>query len=154
MQTLLKTIVVLLLKSILFYNPNQVLLQFFNQNHCWFIYPGHNGVQASYWNRFKMSNVATIRPKRVYFQLLLSHRITHRGWVTFICVSKQDHHCSRKWRVTCSALSLRQCWLVVNWTLWNKFKWNLNENLTFFLWKWNWKGRLQHGCHFVWASMW
>ena len=46
--------------------------------------------------------------------------LTHRGRVTHICVSK----------VTRSVPShyLNQCWNIVNWTLRNKLKWNLNRN--------------------------
>ena len=28
---------------------------------------------------------------------------------------------------------LKQCWNIVNWTLGNKFQWNLNENLYIFI---------------------
>ena len=28
---------------------------------------------------------------------------------------------------------LIQCWNIVNWTLWNKFQWNFNQNTTIFI---------------------
>ena len=28
---------------------------------------------------------------------------------------------------------LNKCWLIVNWTLWNKFQWNLNRNMLIFI---------------------
>ena len=46
-----------------------------------------------------------------------------------ICVCELCLH----WLVTCLAPShcLNQCWLIVNWTLWNKLQWNWNQNSNF-----------------------
>ena len=47
-----------------------------------------------------------------------------------ICVGELGQHWFRQWLVACSAPShyWNQCWLIVNWTLWNKLLWNLNRN--------------------------
>ena len=60
--------------------------------------------------------------------------LTHRGWVTQICISRPGHHCFKKWFVACSAPNhyLDQCSPVVDWTLGNKFYWNLYQNTTVF----------------------
>ena len=44
---------------------------------------------------------------------------------------KTDHHRFRQWLVAWTAPShyLNQCWNIVNWTLGNKFRWNLYRNL-------------------------
>ena len=45
------------------------------------------------------------------------------------------HHWFRWWLVAYSAPShyLNQCWNIVNWTLRNKLKWNLNQNSYIFI---------------------
>ena len=52
-----------------------------------------------------------------------------------ICVSELGKHCFRQWLVACSAPShyLNQWWLIVNWTLRNKLKWNSNQNTKLFI---------------------
>ena len=46
-----------------------------------------------------------------------------------------NDHWFRQWLATCTAPShyLNQCWNIVNWTLGNKLKWSLNQNLYIFL---------------------
>ena len=41
--------------------------------------------------------------------------LTHRDWVTHICVGEHGHHCFRQWLIVSSATShrLKQCWLIV-----------------------------------------
>ena len=53
----------------------------------------------------------------------------------YICLSEQDHHWFRWWLVAWPAPShyLNQCWVIVNWTLRNKLRWNLNQNLCIFI---------------------
>ena len=52
-----------------------------------------------------------------------------------ICVSELDHHWFRQWLVVCSVPShyLNQNWLIVNWTLGNKFQWNFNRKSIIFI---------------------
>ena len=61
--------------------------------------------------------------------------LTHWGQVTHICISKLHHHWLKQWLVTWSAPShyLNQCWNIFNWTLRNKFRWNLNQNSYIFI---------------------
>ena len=61
--------------------------------------------------------------------------ITHWSRVTHMCVSSltiigSDNGLSPVWLVACPAPShyLNQCWIIVNWTIGNKFQWNLNRN--------------------------
>ena len=49
--------------------------------------------------------------------------LTHWDRVTHICVNK----------LTIISSDLNQCWNIVNWTLGNKFQWNLNRNLNIFI---------------------
>ena len=60
--------------------------------------------------------------------------LTNWSRVTHICVNKTYHHWFRWWLVAWSGPShyLIQCWKIVDWTLGNKFKWNLNQNLYIF----------------------
>ena len=46
-----------------------------------------------------------------------------------------NHHWFRKWLVAWPVPShyLNQCWNIVNWTLGNKIKWNLNRDLNIFI---------------------
>ena len=55
--------------------------------------------------------------------------------VAYICESKLGHHWFKQWLNTCSLPShyLNQCWIIVKWTLANKFQWNLSQNTTFFI---------------------
>ena len=50
--------------------------------------------------------------------------LTHWGRVTHICVTNLGHQWFRWWLVACSAPShyLKQCSIIVNWTLRNKFQ--------------------------------
>ena len=52
-----------------------------------------------------------------------------------ICVSELGHHWFRQWLVVCSVPShyLNQNWLIVNWTLGNKFQWNFNRKSIIFI---------------------
>ena len=55
------------------------------------------------------------------------------GWqVKLTCVCEVDGHWVRS--VVCSEPSHcpNQCWFIVNWTLWSKLQWNLNENTKLF----------------------
>ena len=73
-----------------------------------------------------------------------------------ISVSELDHHWFRLWLVACSAPShyLTQCWFIVNWTLGNKFWWDLNwEFCHFHIRKCIWKCCLQNSGHFVLVSV-
>ena len=47
-----------------------------------------------------------------------------------IIVSASDQHWFREWLAAYSAPShyLNQCWVLVNWTLRNKFQWSFNQN--------------------------
>ena len=65
---------------------------------------------------------------------LWANHLTHWGRVTHICVSElTNHHWFRQWLVAWPAPShyLNQCWNIVNWTIGNKFQWNINRNDTF-----------------------
>ena len=55
---------------------------------------------------------------------------THWGRVTHICVSKLTIIGFIQWLVAWPAPSyhLNQCWNIVNWTIRNKIRWNLNRN--------------------------
>ena len=55
--------------------------------------------------------------------------LTHLPLVPHICVSQSGQHWFRKWLFAYSAPShyLNQCWVIVNWTLRNKFQWNFNQ---------------------------
>ena len=57
--------------------------------------------------------------------------------VPHICVSELSKLCFRQWLVAFSASShyLNQSWFIVNWTLRNKFQWNLNQNTKLFIHK-------------------
>ena len=61
--------------------------------------------------------------------------IKHLPQVLHISVSGSGQHWFRKWLFTYSVPShyLNQCWLVVNWTLRNKLRWNLNQNTKLFV---------------------
>ena len=61
--------------------------------------------------------------------------LTHLPLVPHTCVSEEDQHWFRKWLVAYSAPShyLNQCWVIVNWTLWNKLQWNFNQNTKLFI---------------------
>ena len=48
---------------------------------------------------------------------------------------------------------LNQCWVVINWTIENRFQWELIKMKWFSYKKINRISRLQHGVHFVSASM-
>ena len=56
--------------------------------------------------------------------------LTHWGPMTHICISKLVPHWLRLWLVAWLMPShyLNQCWLIVDWTLGNKFQWNVNQN--------------------------
>ena len=49
--------------------------------------------------------------------------LTNRRRVTHICVSKLGHHCFAP------SHYLNQCWHISDWSLWNKFQRNLNQNI-------------------------
>ena len=61
-------------------------------------------------------------------------RLTHRGLVTHIRVSKLCHHWFSQWLGAFSAPShyLNQCWLIINCTLRNKCEWSLKRNKDIF----------------------
>ena len=63
------------------------------------------------------------------------NELTHLPLVPRICVRESGEHRFRKWLVTYSAPShyLKQCLLIVNWTLRNKLQWNFNQNSTIFI---------------------
>ena len=52
-----------------------------------------------------------------------------------ICISKVNFDWFIQWLVPCLTLTyhLNKCWLIVNWTLSNKFKWHLNQNRKIFI---------------------
>ena len=60
--------------------------------------------------------------------------VTYWGRVTHICFSELGYHWFRLWPVACSvpSLSLHKCQLMINWTIWNIFKWNLNNKIQHF----------------------
>ena len=72
---------------------------------------------------YKISTVLLMTISNAYY-------LTHWGHVTHTCVSKLGHHWFRYWLVAWSPPShyLHQCWNIVNCTLTNKLKWNLNRN--------------------------
>ena len=59
---------------------------------------------------------------------------THWSRLTHIRANKLGHHLFKQWLITCSTPShyRNQCWFTLNWTLGNKFQWNLNQNTTVF----------------------
>ena len=62
--------------------------------------------------------------------------LTHWGRMTHTNMRQlTNHDCLRWWLVVWWATShyLNQCFNVVNWTLWNKFQWNLYRNLYVFI---------------------
>ena len=63
--------------------------------------------------------------------------LTHCGRVTHICVSKLtiigSDNGSSPGRRQAIIWTNDQCWNIVNWTLGNKFQWNLNRKLYIFL---------------------
>ena len=63
--------------------------------------------------------------------------LTHLPLVPHIYVSEIAQHWFRQWLGASSAPShyLNQCWLVVNWTPGNKFRWNSNRNSIIFIQK-------------------
>ena len=67
-------------------------------------------------------------------QWVIQGMLTHWGWVTHICISKLSHHCFKQWHVPCMVPShyLNQCWIIVNWTIANKFQWNFYCNSNIF----------------------
>ena len=78
---------------------------------------------------FVIDIISFVYIKLQYFPL------PHWGRVTHICVSKTDNYWFWWKLVTWLAAShhLNQCWLIVNWTLKNKFQWNLNKNSSIFV---------------------
>ena len=62
-----------------------------------------------------------------------SPKLTLWGHVAHKWVSKAGHHWFRQWLVAWTAPShyLTQWWNNVNWTLGNKFQWNLNRTIYF-----------------------
>ena len=101
------------------------LTRFFIRYKCFWI-PMVNTISASYLFRcgFLWS-----------FPRCLKSFLTHRGRVRLICISKLCHHWFRWWLGAWSAPThyLNQCWYIVNWTLGNKFQWNLNQNTIIFM---------------------
>ena len=78
--------------------------------------------------------VYTRAPEKSVERILLKY-LTHLPLVAHICVSESGQHWFRYWLVACSAPShyLNQCWLIVNWTLWNNVQWNLNRYSIIFI---------------------
>ena len=58
--------------------------------------------------------------------------LTHWGRVTHICVSKLTTIGSGNGLST-PGHYLNQCWHIVNWTIGNKFQWNINRNFHIFI---------------------
>ena len=80
--------------------------------------------------------VTNLCSRCTYFPIYKLWLLTHWGRVTHIDVTKLGHRWFRWWRrIACSAPShyLNQCWLIVNWTLRNKYQWHLNRNSNFFI---------------------
>ena len=69
------------------------------------------------------------------FKVICVSLKTHLPLVPHICTSGSGQHWFRKWLVAWSAPShyLNQCWNVVNWTLGDKLRWNLNRNSHIFI---------------------
>ena len=80
---------------------------------------------------WKMSAILS-RPR--CFMITSAH-LTHLPRVPHICVSELCQHWFRWWLVAWSVPShyLNQCWLIVSWTLTNKFQLDLNWNVKLFL---------------------
>ena len=57
--------------------------------------------------------------------------LTHRHWVTHICVRRLALLHWFRW--TAPSLYLEKCWNIVNWTFGNKLQSNLNRNLYIFI---------------------
>ena len=59
--------------------------------------------------------------------------LSTRRRVTHMCVSKLGHHCFSSRLVAQSGpiICLNKCWLIVNWTIRNKFQWYLSRNKSF-----------------------
>ena len=88
----------------------------------------------------------------IMHQLALS---THLPLVPHICVSDSGQRWFKWWLVVYSAPThyLKQCWVIVNWTLRKKNPWIFSQNTKFFIHKKIiWKYRLRKGGHFVQGS--
>ena len=61
--------------------------------------------------------------------------LTHLPLVLHLCVSESNQQWFTQWLVAYSAPShyLNQCWVIVNWTIRNKLRWNLNRNTKLFI---------------------
>ena len=61
--------------------------------------------------------------------------LTHLPLAPHICVNESGQHWFRQWLVAYSVPShyLNQCWVIVNWTLRNKFQWNCYQNTKLFI---------------------
>ena len=62
--------------------------------------------------------------------------LTETEWHMY--ASETNHHWSRQWLITWSAVSasshyLNQCWNIINWTLRNKLQGNFNRNSCIFI---------------------
>ena len=59
--------------------------------------------------------------------------LIHQGLPMHICISQQAHHWFMESIVNCHICTtapchyLKQCWLIVNWTLRNNLQWNLSQ---------------------------
>ena len=64
-----------------------------------------------------------------------SQFLTHLPIVPHICIRQLGEHWFRWWLVAYLAPNhyIKQCWVIVNWTLRNSLQWNFNQNSKFFI---------------------
>ena len=93
---------------------------------------------------------------KFHWNLPGTNEFTHFPLEPHICASESGQHWFRQWLVAYSAPShyLKQCWVIVNWTLRNKLQWNFNQNIKRFIHKKSiWKYCLRNGSHLVKGEM-
>ena len=84
-----------------------------------------------FWLWFQLYLISLIIVELIIRQLSL----THLPLVSHICVSEIGQYWFRWWLIAYSVPShyLNQLWHIVNWTLGNKFQWNLNQYTIIFM---------------------
>ena len=65
----------------------------------------------------------------------ISRNLTHLLLVLHMCINKSGQYWFRSWLVAYLAPGhyLNERWVIVNWTLRNKFQWNFNQNTEIFI---------------------
>ena len=86
------------------------------------------------WNKYFLSWNCIWRWSRQNITHFVNQLI-HPYLVPHMCISERGQHLFRKWLVAYSAPShyLNQCWVIVNWALGKKLRWNFNQNTKLFI---------------------